>query len=212
MAEAMDNVLAVSDKRARELARITMSQLRYWEKTRLVVPSIRRQVSPGKTVRLYGFEDLLELLVAAELRHRPGISLQHIRRIVEYLRQRNFTSPLREVRFATHGKNIYFQYPDGSWSGDPVPDQVVISQVIDLEVVSARIGAMATRRDPRDAGKVVKRAGVLGGKPIFAGTRIPVGTVQRYLQAGYSTKAIVKEYPSLTPEDIDAARQSAAAS
>jgi len=39
---------------------------------------------------------------------------------------------------------------------------------------------------------------VLAGKPIFAGTRIPVAAVQRYLAAGYETDAIVEEYPSLT--------------
>jgi hypothetical protein len=39
-------------------------------------------------VRLYGFEDLLELLVAAVLRHRPGISRQHIRRLIARLRER----------------------------------------------------------------------------------------------------------------------------
>ena len=117
MAEAANNVLAIPDKRARKLAHITMNQLRYWERIGLVVPSIRRQISPRNTVRLYSFEDLLELLVAAELRHRPGISLQHIQRIVAHLRERDFSAPLREVRFATCGSDIYFQYPDGSWSG-----------------------------------------------------------------------------------------------
>src|SRR5258708_25423185 len=73
MAEVAHDVLAVTDKRARQLARISMRRLRYWEETGLIVPSVRRQVSPGKTVRLYGFEDLLALLVAAELRPRPRV-------------------------------------------------------------------------------------------------------------------------------------------
>ncbi len=211
MAEVAHDVLAVTDKRARQLARISMRRLRYWEETGLIVPSVRRQVSPGKTVRLYGFEDLLELLVAAELRRRPGISLQHIRRLIAHLRKRDFSAPLRELKFATHDNHIYVQYPDGSWSGDPDPDQLIFRQAVALDLVSARIEA-AGKRDPAAPGKVVKRRGVHGGKPIFAGTRIPVGTVQRYLQAGYSTEAIIEEYPSLTPADIDAARQHAAAS
>lgn len=77
MAQAMEDMLAVSDKRAAQLAGITMKQLRHWEKTDLVVPSIRHQISPRNTVRLYDFQDLVQLLVVAELRHRPGISLQH---------------------------------------------------------------------------------------------------------------------------------------
>jgi uncharacterized protein (DUF433 family) len=208
VAEAMGDVLAIPDKRAVKLARITMGKLRYWEKTGLIVPSIKRQISPRNTVRLYNYQDLLGLLVAAELRNR--VSLQHIRRVVAQLQDRGFADPLRELRFATHGNDVYFQYPDGSWSGDPDPDQVIFHQVIALDALREKIPT-ANQRDPNVAGQVVSRRGVLGGKPIFAGTRIPVATVQRYLQAGYGTDAIIEEYPSLTPADIEAARHHAAA-
>jgi hypothetical protein len=133
-------------------------QLHYWEKIGLVAPSIRRQVSPRNIVRLYTF---LELLVAAELRHRPGISLQHIRRLVAHLHGRGFGAPLREVRFATLGHDIYVQYQDGTWSGDLRPDQVVFHQVLALDYLAARIGAM-TAREPGEAGEVVQRRGVHG--------------------------------------------------
>jgi DNA-binding transcriptional MerR regulator len=210
MAQAMEDTLAVSDKRAAKLAGISMNQLRYWEKTGMVVPSVRQQLSPRNTVRLYSFQDLLELVVAAELRHQPGISLQHIRRVIAYLRNRNFDAPLRELKFATRGQEIYFQYPDGTWSGDPFPDQLIYRQSIALEEVGAKIDRV-NDRDPEAAGQVVSRRGVHLSKPIFAGTRIPVATVQRYLQAGYDTKAIIREYPSLTAADIETARHHPAA-
>src|SRR5258707_3664570 len=101
MAEVAHDVLAVTDKRARQLARISMRRLRYWEETGLIVPSVRRQVSPGKTVRLYGFEDLLELLVAAELRRRPGNSPERIRRPTTHPRNRVFTAPPAPLNFRT---------------------------------------------------------------------------------------------------------------
>jgi DNA-binding transcriptional MerR regulator/uncharacterized protein (DUF433 family) len=208
VAEAMQDVLAVPDKRAAKLARITMRQLRYWEQTGLIVPSIKREISPRNTVRLYSYQDLLELLVAAALRDR--VSLQLIRRVVAQLQDRGFADPLRELRFATHGNDVYFQYPDGSWSGHPDPDQVIFQQVVDLVPLRERIPT-AGERDPNKAGKVVNRRGVLGSKPVFAGTRIPVATVQRYLQAGYGTDAIIEEYPSLTQADIEAARHHPAA-
>ena len=211
MAQATEEMLAVPDKRAAKLAGISMRQLRYWEQISLVVPSVREQISPRNTVRLYSFQDLLELLVAAELRHQPGISLQHIRRVVAHLRTRKFNAPLRELNFAVRGKEIYFQYPDSSWSGDRAPDQIALHQVLALSVIEARIRTVRDR-DPEDAGRVVRRRGVHGNKPIFAGTRITVGAVQRYLQAGYDAKAIIREYPSLTPADIEAARQYPAAS
>jgi DNA-binding transcriptional MerR regulator len=211
MAFAMEDVLAVPDKRAAGLARISMRQLRYWEQIGLAVPSIRRELSVRNIVRLYSFQDLLELLVVAELRHRPGISLQHIQRLVAHMREVGFSAPLRELRFATHGKDIYVQDPGGNWSGDPSLDQLVFSQAIALDTLTARIGALGAR-EKSAAGKVVRRRGVHGSSPIFAGTRILVATVQRYLQEGFEAEAIIEEYPSLTLADIDAARQYAAAS
>jgi DNA-binding transcriptional MerR regulator len=210
MAQAMEDALAVPDKRAAKLAGISMRQLRHWEKTGLVVPSIIEQISPRNTVRLYSFQDLLELLVAAELRHRPGISLQHIRRLVAHLRTGTFDAPLRELKFATRGQEIYFQYPDGTWSGDPFPDQLIYRQAVGLAEVGAKIDTVNDRA-PGTAGQVVSRRGVHRSKPVFAGTRIPVGTVKRYLQAGYDTTAIIREYPSLTPADIETARRSSVA-
>jgi DNA-binding transcriptional MerR regulator len=207
---AVADLVAIPDKRAADLARITMRQLRYWDQIGLVSPSIKKRISARNTVRLYDSRDLLALLAAAQLRHRPGISLQHIRRIVAHLREQGFDSPLTELRFAIHGSQVYFQYPDGSWSGEVAPDQVVFHQVIELEYLRARIASL-DEREADARGKVVRRRGVLGSAPIFAGTRIPVATVQRYLETGYKPKDIIKEYPALTLADIEAARHYSAA-
>jgi DNA-binding transcriptional MerR regulator len=57
-----------------------MHRLRYWEQAGLIVPSIKRRLSPHNTVRLYSFQDLLALLVVSELRTKRDMSLQRIRR------------------------------------------------------------------------------------------------------------------------------------
>jgi DNA-binding transcriptional MerR regulator len=211
MAYAMEDVLAIPDKRAAALAQISIRRLRYWEQIGLVVPSIKRQLSARNTVRLYGFQEMVELLVAAELRHRPGISLQHIQRLVAHLRDAGFQAPLRELKFATHGEDIYVQDPSGNWSGDPSLDQLIYHQVIALDLLTARLESL-NHRDPAAAGKIVRRTGVHRRSPIFAGTRILVATVQNYLSQGFDAEAIMEEYPSLTLADIDTARQYAAAS
>jgi DNA-binding transcriptional MerR regulator len=90
MTSANEEFLAFPDTRARQLAGVSMRRLRYWEETGLVVPSIQRRLGPKSTVRLYGFADLLSLLVVAELRTERDMSLQHIRRVVEYLRARGY--------------------------------------------------------------------------------------------------------------------------
>lgn len=45
---------------------------------------------------------------------------------------------------------------------------------------------------------------VLAGKPIVAGTRIPVGLVVELLAEDWSTEEILDQYPALSPEDIRA--------
>jgi DNA-binding transcriptional MerR regulator len=210
MTSAAEELLAFPDTRARQLAGVSMRRLRYWEETGLVVPSIRRQLSPKHTVRLYSFTDLLSLLVVTELRTERDMSLQHIRRAVEHLRSRGYRKPLQELTFATIGREIYFQHPDGTWEGDLQPDQIVLEKVLRLDRLRARI-TRATERQDHDVGRVVKKRGVHASAPVFAGTRIRVSTVQDYLRHGYGIDAILEAFPDLSAADVSEASRLLAA-
>jgi uncharacterized protein (DUF433 family) len=48
--------------------------------------------------------------------------------------------------------------------------------------------------------------GILGGKPIIKGTRIPVILILRALEEGMSVGEILDGYPRLTREDIQDAK------
>ena len=52
--------------------------------------------------------------------------------------------------------------------------------------------------------------GVMAGKPVIRGTRVPVELVLRKLGAGMSPEAILADHPRLTDEDINAAQAFAA--
>ncbi len=52
--------------------------------------------------------------------------------------------------------------------------------------------------------------GIMGGKPVIRGTRIPVEIVLRKLGAGMTIDAILADHPRLTPADILAAQSFAA--
>ena len=210
MAAATEELLAFPDTKARQLARVSMRRLRYWEQVGLVVPSIKRRISPGTTVRLYSFQDLLALLVVSELRTEREMSLQRIRRLVKHLRSRDYDEPLRELKFATVGREIYFQHPDGSWEGDLGPDQVVFEHAIRLDPLRSRI-ERAAKRPVEDAGQIVKRRGVHASAPVFAGTRIKVATVQEYLRNGQSLGEILEAFPDLKQADVQEARRLLAA-
>ncbi len=67
---------------------------------------------------------------------------------------------------------------------------------------------MAGRGDdgPMDD-RIATDPGVLAGKPVIRGTRIPVYLILELLAAGNSRQEILKEYPQLTDEDITAAME-----
>jgi len=50
--------------------------------------------------------------------------------------------------------------------------------------------------------KITVNPQILSGKPIFEGTRIPVDLILEFLSQGYNIEEVLKEYPSLTKEDI----------
>jgi DNA-binding transcriptional MerR regulator len=210
MAVATEDLLAFSDTRAMSIAGISRRRLRYWEEQGLVVPSVKRQLGSRTTVRLYSYQDLLSLLVVSALRVDRGMSLQHIRRVTGHLHSRGYAAPLRELKFATLGREIYFQHPDGSWEGDLRADQIVLVETIRLDLLRSRIDK-AAKRPAADAGHVVRHRGVHASAPVFAGTRIRVSTVQDYLQHGFDADAILRAFPDLGAADIDAARRLLAA-
>jgi uncharacterized protein (DUF433 family) len=60
--------------------------------------------------------------------------------------------------------------------------------------------------------RIVRDRQICGGEPVFQGTRVTPRTVPASLAAGDSTQNILADFPSLKPQDIQAAIAFAAAS
>jgi uncharacterized protein (DUF433 family) len=60
--------------------------------------------------------------------------------------------------------------------------------------------------------RIVRDPKICGGEPVFKGTRVTLRTVLASLAAGDTSEAILADFPSLTPQDIQAAIAFAAAS
>jgi DNA-binding transcriptional MerR regulator len=85
----------------------TSRQLRYWDQTGLVSPSIQGTGGRPGVPRLYAFRDLVALRVVKALLD-GGMSLQRVRRSWEFLNQRaGLDQHLSEVRLVTDGKSIF---------------------------------------------------------------------------------------------------------
>jgi len=92
------------------VSRITSLSLRridYWDRTHFIKPSISDATGRG-SVRLYSFNDLIQLKVAKTLMDK-GISLQKIRKAINYLKKNmpKVKKPLSELRFLTDGETVF---------------------------------------------------------------------------------------------------------
>jgi uncharacterized protein (DUF433 family) len=60
--------------------------------------------------------------------------------------------------------------------------------------------------------RIIRDRGICGGEPVFKGTRVTLRTVLASLADGDSAEEILKDFPSLKAEDVQAAIAFAAAS
>ncbi len=60
--------------------------------------------------------------------------------------------------------------------------------------------------------RIVRDPAVCGGEPVFKGTRVTLRTILASLADGDSVEDILKDFPALRPEDVQAAIAFAAAS
>lgn len=59
--------------------------------------------------------------------------------------------------------------------------------------------------DTNQTTQIESNPDILGGLPCIAGTRIPVRAIWSFYEAGYNTEEIIREYPTLTPQQVAAA-------
>jgi uncharacterized protein (DUF433 family) len=59
---------------------------------------------------------------------------------------------------------------------------------------------------------IVRDPEILGGRPVFRGTRVPVDVLFENLEDGLTINEIIEAYPSLDKEDVIACLEGACAS
>ena len=94
-------------QQACRLTGCTAHQLRYWDRVKLIEPSLQNTGGrPGRR-RLYSFRDLVALRVVRSLLDN-GMSVQRVRRAWDYLRRTgNMDTHLAEVKLVTDGQTIF---------------------------------------------------------------------------------------------------------
>jgi DNA-binding transcriptional MerR regulator len=136
-------------KVVKEITGVSRMQLQHWDRTGIVRPSVKIGAGKGSR-REYSFKDLVQLKVAKRLREE-GISLQKIRKALEYLRK-NFPdvkAPLAELRFLTNGVDIFILTEDPQVILDALRGQFVFSFALG-ELINGLKGSIKNLEVPRE--------------------------------------------------------------
>jgi predicted RNase H-like HicB family nuclease len=96
-----------NSKTVSKITGLSFRQVDYWDRTHFIKPSVSEASGYG-SVRLYSFNDLIQLKVAKTLVDK-GISLQKIRKALTYLKKHipEVVKPLSELKFLTDGETIF---------------------------------------------------------------------------------------------------------
>ncbi len=202
----MSDLLAFSAEHVERLTGLTRRQLAYWDRTGFFSPRYSDENRHRPYSRIYSFRDVVGLRAIAVLHGRYGIGLRELRKVGKHLQQHHET-PWASLTLYVGGKKVFFDDPEtGARLAGHLRGQHVMPfamAAIEREVRTAAEELRTRRAD--QVGQLEKHRYVVHNAMVLAGTRIPTSAVWDFYQAGYDTEAIIREYPRLTPADIQTA-------
>jgi uncharacterized protein (DUF433 family) len=206
MARSESNVIsAFTQEQVERLTGLSKSQLNHWDRTGFFEPSFAAENRRTAFSRIYSFRDIVCLQVLKTLRNDLGVSLPHLRDVKNRLAHLGQDVWSKTTLYVVK-KRVVFDDPNSGKPREIVSGQYVLE--IPLKVVSGNMQTAVNelwRRDPESVGKISQSRRVAHNHHVIAGTRISIKNIKDFHEAGYSIKAILDEYPTLTRDDITAA-------
>jgi DNA-binding transcriptional MerR regulator len=198
-------VRAFSEEQVERLTGVSKEQLRYWDRTGFFKPSLASENRRLAYSRIYSFHDVASLRVLNELRNKHNVPLQHLRKVAQQLAHLSDAKWTATELFVLN-KKVLFVEPGSRQHREIVSKQYVLA--LPLKVVVSDTKRAVEQLRKRDSGRIgkVSRSKFIGHNAwMIAGTRIPVATIKRFAEDGFSIQEIMREYPTLTEADIKAA-------
>ena len=198
-------VSAFTEEQVERLTGISVSRLRYWDRTDFFTPSLaasNRRTSYG---RIYNFSDVASLRVISVLVNQYSVPLSHLRQVVVSLGGMDNAAWARTTLYVLNRK-VIFDDPDAGRQREIVSGQYLIGIKLN-EILSdtKRDVESLSARSQDQQGRIVQSRTVAHNPPVISGTRVPVRSIKEFHDAGYTIEEIVNEYPSLTDGDVRAA-------
>lgn len=205
MTMSRNTLIAVfSEDHVERLTGLTKGQLKSWDRAGFFAPRYAYEDRHAPYSRVYSFQDVVGLRTIAVLMKHYRISLQQLRKVAQELIRRGY-GHWAEVKLYVLKRQVYFRRPkssevEGVWDG-----QLAMVPVIDvINDVESRVRELK-KRDDSQLGHIERHKHVVRNSTVVAGTRIPTAAIRRFKEAGYSIQQIVKQYPTLTVKDVQAA-------
>jgi uncharacterized protein (DUF433 family) len=197
-------ILGFTAEQAAALSGLSERQLSAWARAGFFKPQMESPVSGAAFGRVYSFKDVVGLRVLAQLRKRHKVSLQQLRRVAAKLGGDPFQVWGETTLYVVKGQVVF---EDESGRHRSIVDGQYVAG-IPLERVIGEVKREANQlkhRKATDFGRIAKHRFVARSATTLAGTRIPTAAIKRFSDAGYSVDQILKEYPTLRKEDVEAA-------
>jgi uncharacterized protein (DUF433 family) len=201
-----DNAMLFSVDQVSRLTGLKKGRLAYWHDTDFY--TAEHADDPHRPFgRVYSFLDLVALRTLSILVNEHHVYLGELRKVAKELSDRR--GDWAGFKFFVGGRKVFWIPRDSSEehirSAHP-PGQVEMRVAMDEITRDVRHAvAAAKERSPEEIGKIVRHRNVAQNAPVLAGTRIPTKAVWLFVAEGYDAPAIQRQYPRLTPQDIEAA-------
>jgi uncharacterized protein (DUF433 family)/DNA-binding transcriptional MerR regulator len=202
----MAELAAFTPQHVSRLTGLSGRQLSYWDRTGFFSPTLLGEHRHRAFARIYSFRDVVGLRTIAILRNEHAVPLQELRRVGAWLRAKHDT-PWSSLEFALKGRKVVFYEPVSRTAVEPRgAGQEVLPIALEPIASEMRTAASGLRdRSRADFGKLTRNRYVVHNAWVVKGTRIPTTAIWNFHDAGYTTAAIIEEYPRLTPADVRAA-------
>lgn len=204
MSAARNVVHVFTEEHVARLTGLSRGQLRAWGRSGFFSPHYAHENRRIAYSRVYSFRDVVGLRTIAVLMKEHGVSLRELRRVAQELVRRGYDDWVG-LKLWVVKRQVHFQRPgssdvEGVWDG-----QFAMLPIVDIITdVEERVQQLWRRPDSQH-GQIDKHKYVVRNAPIVAGTRIPTAAIRRFHEAGFTVEQILREYPSLTAEDVRAA-------
>lgn len=199
--------MAFTEEQAARLSKVTLSQVRYWDRSDFFKPTYASENRRLKYSRIYSFKDVVGLRMLSLLINEHGVPTRYLRRVRETLQRPQ--EVWADTTLYVLGKRVYLERPEIDSYEEPTSGQLTLKNIPLRRVIGeVRKAADKLRERPVESfGEVGERRHISSKSQIVEGTRVPVSAVLEYLEDGADTSEILRNFPTLVSEDVEAIRQ-----